>query len=335
MRFHQKTCVCAFVASALWIAVPAAAQEKAPPAARQVNVEERRQVSDIVNVTSATQKVQLLTAFLAAHPASVVRARLLTHVGVAITREPDAAVCVTLAEKFLALMSTDQERNVAGAILAEAYLKANRVDDAFQTIAVIRDDEALDLRLLVRLTTAGADEARQRNLEHLAASRKYGDLAIRAMEADRRPAGMDSAMWTEYKGKTLPSLYQSLGMLSLHGGAAAEAQTYLKKAVELAPDDPLNYIFLGAAANEEYMAATQQLKQVPPGAARDELWGRTTMLLDQVIDAYAHAVALSAGSSQEEAIRAQVWPDLENYYKFRHKGSLEGLQALIATYKKQ
>ncbi len=335
MRLVSTLLVCSTAIFALSMAAPALAQEKATPLARQIGEDENRQITDIVRVTTATQKVQLLTAFLSAHPASPARPRLLTHVGISISREPDTAVRVDLAEKFLGLMSSDPERNVARAILADAYLKANRIDDAFQTVAVLPSPDSLDLRLLARLVSASVEETRQRNLKHLMVGRKYGELAIRAVEADLRPGGMNAAGWADYKGKTLPALYQSLGLLALHAGLPADAMAQLRKAVELAPDDPLNYNYLGAAANEEYARASQQLKQMPAGTPRDALGQRTLDLMNQVIDAYAHALALSPGTPLEQTIRAQVWADVETYYKFLHKGSLEGLQAHIDKHKKQ
>lgn len=334
MNFLSRIWVCSLAVAALWIAAPTVAQQKVPPAPRG-NDDEIRQSTDIVRVTSATQKVQLLTAFLDVHPASAARSRLLMNVGTFITREPDAALRVTLAEKFLGLMSTEQERNNASAILADAYLSTNRVDDAFRTVALLPRPDSLDLHLLVRLATAGADETRLRNLKHLSESRRYGGLAIRAIEAGLRPGGMNAATWAAYKGKTLPSFYQSLGLLALHADQSADAVTHLQKAIELAPNAPTNYSILGAAAGAEFSTASQQLTQMPAGSVRDALEQRTTELLTQMVDAYAHALALSVGSPQEQAIRAQAGPELEKHYKVLHQGSREGLQGLIDKYKKK
>jgi len=56
-------------------------------------------------------------------------------------------------------------------------------------------------------------------------------------------------------------------------------------------------------------------------------------LLDSVIDAYAHMVALSEGKAQFQQVRQEYFQDLETYYKYRHHNSTEGLQQLIDTYK--
>ena len=57
--------------------------------------------------------------------------------------------------------------------------------------------------------------------------------------------------------------------------------------------------------------------------------------MDDVIDAYAHAIALTEGNPQYDAMRVGLKADLEGYYKYRHSNSTEGLQALIDKYKKR
>jgi len=335
MRLLSRIFVCSLATAQFLAVFSMAAQMNTPPASRQMGADETRKANAVVTVSSATQKLELLTEFLASRPNSPMRGRLISHVGIAISRELDAAVGVALAEKFIDLMSTERERYFASGILAEAYLQANRVDDAFQTVALLPSPESLDLRLLARMVSAGVAETRQRNLKHLIVSGRYGEMAIRAIEADLRPAAMTEPAWADYKGKTLPYLYQSLGLLAMHAGQPADAKTRLRTAIELAPDDPLNYIFLGAAMNAEYSAGAEQLKQLRPGPERDALGKKTIDLLSQAVDAYAHGLGLLAGSSQEQTIREQVGPDLESFYKFLHNGSLDGLQALIDSYKKK
>jgi len=68
------------------------------------------------------------------------------------------------------------------------------------------------------------------------------------------------------------------------------------------------------------------------GPTRDEELKKTQAILDQVIDAYAHAIALSEGNATLQEVRQQYLGDLETYYKYRH-GSTEGMQQLIDKYK--
>ncbi|MBV9925700.1 MAG: hypothetical protein JOZ96_11835 [Acidobacteria bacterium] len=58
----------------------------------------------------------------------------------------------------------------------------------------------------------------------------------------------------------------------------------------------------------------------------DILLNKFNYALDRVIDAYARAVALSAGKPQQALIRTA----LETYYKSRHEGKTDGLNELIS-----
>jgi hypothetical protein len=57
--------------------------------------------------------------------------------------------------------------------------------------------------------------------------------------------------------------------------------------------------------------------------------------LDKTIEAYAQAIAITEGNPQYQAAHDQMRQDIENLYKYRHKGSTDGLQQLIDKYKKQ
>jgi hypothetical protein len=72
---------------------------------------------------------------------------------------------------------------------------------------------------------------------------------------------------------------------------------------------------------------------MPAGSARDEQLKKVQALLDSLIDAYAHALALSEGNATLQQIREQYAQDLESYYKYRHNGSTDGMQQLIDKYK--
>jgi hypothetical protein len=113
----------------------------------------------------------------------------------------------------------------------------------------------------------------------------------------------------------------------------AEAQSDLEKAMKLNPSDPFNYVLLGSLRNDEYQRAAQSHKGMPDGPAKEEMFKKATGLMDQIIDTYAHAVALSEGKPGYEKLHDQVLQDLTAYYKYRHQNSTEGLQQLIDKYK--
>ena len=131
----------------------------------------------------------------------------------------------------------------------------------------------------------------------------------------------------------LPSLYQSLGLMHLVSGAKPEAVVSYTKAAELAPTDPFSALMLAELLNDSYQTSARNYQKMQSGPAKDEELKKTQTLLDRVIEAYAHSVALSEGNANYASVRQQHMQDLETYYKYRHNGSTTGLQELINKYK--
>jgi hypothetical protein len=75
-------------------------------------------------------------------------------------------------------------------------------------------------------------------------------------------------------------------------------------------------------------------KSMAEGAPKAALMTKINAHLDEIVDHYAHAVALMEGQPQHQQLRAQVLQDMTSYYKFRHNGSTDGMQQLIDKYKK-
>ena len=85
--------------------------------------------------------------------------------------------------------------------------------------------------------------------------------------------------------------------------------------------------------NSDYLKAATDYKSMPESAEKPAALKRVEGLIDQIIDAYAHAVALGSGKPEHQAMMQQLTTDLTDYYKFRHNNSTEGLQQLIDKYK--
>ena len=62
-------------------------------------------------------------------------------------------------------------------------------------------------------------------------------------------------------------------------------------------------------------------------------WAAETAL-DNLIEAYARAVAMTEGDVRYKPANDGLRADLERNYKFRHKNSTDGMQQLIDKYKK-
>ena len=143
---------------------------------------------------------------------------------------------------------------------------------------------------------------------------------------------MDAANWATHKA-LLPQLYNQAAILNLVEGNLSEANTQATKATTLSPNDPAAFALLGMVINNDYLKAATNYKTMPEGAEKEASLKRLEGLIDQIIDAYAHAIALASGKPEHQAMMQQLTTDLTSYYKFRHNNSTDGLQQLIDKYK--
>jgi hypothetical protein len=115
---------------------------------------------------------------------------------------------------------------------------------------------------------------------------------------------------------------------------AAEARTKLDKSATLNPSDPVTFMMIGSLIQDEYTALAQQVKSTLPGKAQDDALKKALEKMDQIIEFYARAVGLAAGSAAFQKLHDELLVDLKSYYSYRHNNSTEGLQQLIDKYKK-
>jgi hypothetical protein len=240
---------------------------------------------------------------------------------------------LTLAKQLETIFNDPAEIDIVGPTIVQAYADANQPDQAFTKGAEFLSHAPDALALLVQLTAIGTDQAKKHNAKFIPQSIQYTTHAIELIEGDKKPAHIDDAGWNEYKAQTLPQLYQSRGLLNFAKGEKTEAKANYTKASQLNSADPFNFIMLAALLTDEYQTEAKQYQSMPAGSARDEQLKKVQALLDSLIDAYAHALALSEGNATLQQIREQYAQDLESYYKYRHNGSTDGMQQLIDKYK--
>jgi hypothetical protein len=185
------------------------------------------------------------------------------------------------------------------------------------------------------VTMLGVDQAKQRNAKYVPQSQQYGTKAIQIIESGNKPASMTDESWKDYQTRWLPQLYQVEGLLSLMTGNNADAKTKLEKAASLNGSDPFTFYLLGSVINDEYQKLATDYQKQSPGPMKDQLLKDAQAKMDQIIEMWAHALGVAQGNAQYDTFTQQLRPELEGYYKFRHNGSTNGLDDLIAKYKKQ
>jgi hypothetical protein len=295
---------------------------------------EREAAKKILAATTQEARLQAVADFIKKYPKSALRPQLASKVVEQIRGVQDPAQRVSASQTYLTIFTEPAEADAIQPILIAAYLDNKQLDDGFRVAAPWIEKHPEEIDLLVNLTIAGSNEAARGNPKFLQQSQQYGMKAIELLEADKKPAGIEDARWTEYKTRWLPALYREMGVVALRMGDKAAAKSRLEKSAALKTTDPSVYAILGNFADEEYAALVAKYKSAAGGAGADAALKQAQEQMDKVIELFAQAVALSEAKPEYKQISDQLIPSLQNYYKFRHNGSTDGLQQLIDKYKK-
>lgn len=303
------------------------------PAQANISPEEQSLLKGIMTAADPAAKLKAAEALIKKYPKSVERPRVARGLADEIAGVKDVAQKITLAQEYQGAFKEPSEQDLIVSVLIEAFAGAKRFDEALSTGSEFLARNQDSLPVLVQLTAIGTDQARQRNPKFIPQSLQYGAHAVELIEGDKKPADVDDAGWKNYKTVVLPSLYQSMGVLNLVKGDRVAAKVRLEKAAAISPTDPFNYLLIAGILNEEYQEKGSHYRGMPDGPAKDAELKTVLAFLDQVIDAYAHTIALSEGNAALQPIRQQYLQDLASYYKYRHNNSAEGMQQLIDKYK--
>lgn len=304
------------------------ANQPKPPSA-----DEQKAALAIAAAPDAAAKMKAATDFVKKYPKSVLRVRVARGVADQISAVTDSAQKITFAQTYQQAFTEASEQELILPVLIEALSQAKRADEAFAAGAGFLAKSPDSIVILIQLLATAADEAKKENRKFAAQGIQYGRHAIELIDAGKKPADVDDATWAKYKTDTVPSLYQSLGLLSLVTGNRADAAGFYTKAAELAPTDGFNALMLAGMLVEDYQTQAKHYQSLPNGPAKDEELKKTQALLDKVIDSTARAIALSEGNPAYAQARQQYLQDLEAYYKYRHNGSTAGMQELINKFK--
>lgn len=314
----------------LLTAAVAFAQPQGQPS---LSSEERTLLATIREAKDPAVRMKAVAELIKKYPKTAVRPRVAQGAADEISAITDAKQKISFAQQYEAIFTEPSEKEIIAPVLIEAYASDDQADAAFTAAAPFLEQHPDSIRVLVSLLALGTREAKKQNGKYLSQSIQYGTKAAELFEADKKPAQFDDAHWKTYKESTLPGVHQSLGLLYYASGKTTEAKDHYTKASQLAPSDAFNFLMLAALFNQDYQEAAKHYQTMTAGAARDAELKKTQATLDQVIDTYAHAVALAEGNASLEQVRQQYLADLETYYKYRHGGSTDGMQQLIDKYK--
>lgn len=316
--------------SCFLVASSSVAQDKKPEV--KLSEGETKALTAINAMTDPAAKLKAIDDFIKKYPKTQIRVELANTVAEELAKLKDPVQVIPLAESAQNIFSTDEEKEAIVGILLDSYVQAGRPDDVFRLGNAMITRNADDAHAHVQLTFVGANELRKENPKFVQPALQSGLKAIALIEADKKPVRMAPATWATHKA-LLPQLYQQVAILTLMAGNNSEARARATKATVLGPNDPTNFALLGMVINSEYLATATTYKTMPEGPDKAAALKKIEAFMDEIIDAYAHAVALSIGKPEHQAMMQQLTVDLTSYYKYRHNQSTDGLQQLIDKYK--
>lgn len=294
---------------------------------------EQKAVAKIQAATDVPSKITAAGEFIKKYPKSTLRPNVIGHIAQEINKSDNNAQRITQFESMLTVFKENSDGEVIMPILVDLYFKDNRPDDGFRVATAYLAKNPNDVAVLTQASLEGVERAKKREAKYVQQSTQFGAKAIEVIESNKKPESYDDAKWNEYRTRWLPTLYQSMGLLSMMTGNKADAKAKLDKAATINPKDPFTYVLLGSILNDEYQQLAEQHKAAGAGPLKDQLLKQAHAKLDEVIDMFAHAVGLAEGNTAYQSLHDQILQDLQSYYKYRHGGSSDGLQQMIDKYK--
>lgn len=298
-----------------------------------VSADEAKAIKKIEEAKTLADKIKATGEFIKKYPKSPARGQAAGYLAGQILLLKDDAQIIQNGEIYLTIFTEPAEADPMLPGLIYSYVAVNRGKDAFAAADKYFSRHPDDVTVRVKLAIEGSNLLRTGTKDYAAKSRDYAAQAIALIEADKKPATMDAAVWQEYQTKWLPQLYQTLGIFDFYAGDKPRARVNLEKATKLDSSDVNGWILLSTIVDDEYQEVATRYNAAAAGAERTELLRQANEKIDQVIEMYARIVALTDGKPEARQINEQVRQNLESYYKYRYK-NLDGLPALISKYKK-
>jgi hypothetical protein len=294
---------------------------------------EQKALAKVEAAPDLAAKMAAAGEFIKKFPKSTLRSKLAGYIAQEVMKIQDAAQRITQLEGMLTVFKEPADSEIINPVLIDLYFKESRPDDGFRVASTYLAKSPNDVAVLTQAAIEGVEQAKKKEAKFAQQSLQYGAKAIELIEAGKKPDTFDDARWAEYQNRWLPLLYQSMGLLSMMMGNRAEAKTRIDKAASLNARDPFTFALIGSMLNDDYQQLAQQHRAAATGPVKDSILKQAHAKLDEVIEAFAHAVGLAQGNAAYQQLHDQLLQDLQAYYKYRHAGSTDGLQQMIDKYK--
>jgi hypothetical protein len=221
--FEKVIIMVSRLSALLFVSVLLGTAAFAQPAESKPSSDEMKAAQAIMAAPDPAKKLKAGEDFIKKFPKSAIRPRVAHGLIDQISAVTDAGQKVALAQEFQQAFSEPSEQDAIVPVLLEGLSRAKRSDEVFTTGTTYLSKNPDAVMVLIQLLATGADEAKNKNTKFVAQSLQYGKHLVELLDAGKKPAAFDDAAWTKYKTDAMPSIYQSLGLLSLVSDDHAQA----------------------------------------------------------------------------------------------------------------
>lgn len=327
-RTFIAAAIAAFVFASAFTATARPVQGGAPQGSIDVPPEELKAYGPLKAAKTADEAFAAAAAFTAKYPKSAALAQAPYDVAAAIEKAPKDAARLAAVEKFKQTFPGHDLGLELDRRMADYYLEKGDLSGLMKVCAAYLVKFPDDTRTHYLMLRVAVDALKKGDNSHLASGKEHGAKAIALLESTARPADFTTdAEWTKFKGENLAAAYQSYGLIALVSEDFAGASSYITKSSEVAPADPFNYLLLSSIRYSDYVAAAKAYNariDKTTAEAKQKLEA-ANLALDAVIAVLVKAVVLSEGKAEFAGVYAQANGLLEDNWKQRHGGSLDGL----------
>ena len=148
---------------------------------------ERQAATKVTSAADFNATLQAAGEFVKKYPKSSLRPEITRRLVAKAASNPDTAQQVTMLESALGVMKDSADAEIINPAILDAYLKAQKYDEAFRVTAAIVEKNPNDLVTLTLMAIVGIEQARNQNPKFVAQSLQYGPKAIELIE-DAIPA---------------------------------------------------------------------------------------------------------------------------------------------------
>lgn len=331
-----------FLALVLGLAPCSAPAHASPAQAQQeqgqitVPPEELKAYEPVRTAATVDEVIAAARAFAAKYPQSAALRQVEIDVYNKIIAMPRDASRLPHMAAFKELFPASERTLELEYALTPLYLEKGDYKEIYRIGEAFLARHPNDVETHYLLLRVAVDALKKGDTTYVATGKTHGARAIELFAGSERPARFrDDAEWQAYKTENYPLAHQSLGLIGLASGDLELGRDQLTKAIAVNPNDPLNYFFLASVHNDEYTRIAQTFNKMADKSSPEakKTLEEANAKMDEVIAMLAKAVAYAQGTPQEAAIVQQARPMLEESYKHRHDGKLDGLDEMIKAAK--